>query len=805
MNNNTKNFLSLLSILSLAGSGFLLFLAYMDFASQTHSMMDHYTPLIYMVIFGAMALLSIVSLTVIFGGGSKSGSAENNQLQNLLKHAIQAATNSDKFTKEELEELSDIDVSTQLGHNSIYFFLDRLIRSDVIANQSEASTESPQSKSMFLANMSHEIRTPMNGIIGFVDLLKETNATPQQREFINVIEKSSKNLLGIINNILDLSKIENEKIEIEEVVFDSHKEFEKVVDSFANVASEKGIELVYNVDMNIGNKLKGDSSKISETVKNLLDNAIKFTGFGGKVELNINQVKKDNDNVFVEFSISDTGIGISKDHWDTIFEPFRQASADITHKYGGSGLGLTISKQYVELMGGHIDISSQDGKGSTFSFTVKLVEIPTTDESLKDAFSNLHIGTLVHTPPSSADIALSKYLKYLGVTIKTFNTIEGLQAVTKDPSIDAIIIDTFRAPNDIINSIGQITHGHLILIADSSDSDIIKKNNIDSDNVIPQPLTPTKLVRTLQTKHKINKTKITIEPASTSVVKSTFSGNALVAEDNNINQNLIKSILAGMGLTVELANNGQEALDKRIVNDYDIIFMDIQMPVMDGVEATHAILKYEANNKLSHIPIVALTANALKGDRERFLSEGLDEYVSKPIELSELLYVINKFLGNTAKTHVNTSTNTPAESTNPIELDVADQTQDAPSPIQEPSVAEPKPATDTADNNKVLVAKRSGLSSKIIIKMLTSMDKEITTASTKDEFDAAIGNNNFDIVFTDVEFITAQSHDLLKAAGSKLILPTMPSDPSLLEGLQHREVASILSKDALTSILTTME
>jgi signal transduction histidine kinase/CheY-like chemotaxis protein len=815
------------------GSLYPLYLSYLDYLGGTAPLPGHPDPMIRLALFGTLAVLSLGMLALL--GRVQKGSSDRQaiaQLRKILHKGIAAAEDSGEYTDEEIRRLEQLDLTTPAGIHSAYDFLDDLIESARMDKM--RAIESSEAKSLFLANMSHEIRTPMNGIIGFTELLKNTDATDEQKEFITIIEKSSQNLLGIINNILDLSKIESNKIEIEEVAFESRKEFESAIETFAATAAEKDIDLNYFFDMRIAPKLKGDPAKIREVLINLLNNALKFTPNGGEVTLEIEKTESRDSRAWIRFSVSDTGIGMTPAQIDNIFKPFSQADVDTTRKYGGTGLGLTIAKQYIELMGGTIEVKSEKGKGSTFFFTLPMEEIPVTDGILQNKFSGTRALQHISPEPLPLDEALGRYLDFLGLDVETFVSMEDLhslrQAHANDATFPLVFVDTRHTPDDVLTAIRNLDHSRLVLISDVTHRNIAQEFGVDQDSVIFRPLTPTKLVRTLEAKlHQHTSQKQESIPSS-SVAKAVFDAKALIAEDNLINQKLIQNILESMGLSTDLANNGQEALEKRKANQYDIVFMDIQMPIMDGVEATHAILQYEKESEIPHVPIVALTANALKGDRERFLNEGLDEYVSKPIEMTELLYVLNKFLSD--KATINIDQESPASASDfakkPAASGLSDSLIEPPAPLEEaPATVQniasiqaepsqktgqksdktyPVSAADASPRSSILVAKRSRLSRQILDRLLTSMGYTVETVSDPAEFKETISHGAYRVVFADEEWIDPEVRERLHQANTQVILTANPESPQHLEGLDIVRVDSVLSRDALAAILKkTME
>ncbi|HEX5711053.1 MAG TPA: response regulator [Sulfuricurvum sp.] len=541
-----------------------------------------------------------------------------------------------------------INLDTAAGTAQAYALLERIIEQTM--GDKQFAMEASEAKSMFLANMSHEIRTPLNGIVGFTELLKDTELHDEQREFIEIIEKSSENLLEIINNILDLSKIESNKLEIEDIAFNPLEEFESAVDVYAVRASEKHIDLGCFIDPSLERPLKGDPTKIKEVIINLLSNAVKFTNNGGSVNVDIRRIDSDEEGrARIRFQVKDSGIGVTSEQKSRIFEAFGQADTSITRKYGGTGLGLTISSRFVELMGGKLDLESHPGEGTMFFFTLSFDEIETLNEPLKGSFSN--INAVIHESKTKKKLQstyLKEYLDYLGVSYTTFTEMDELKILERQVNYDLLFIDNDYTNDDELIQFASANE-QTILITKSYYMKKIDSMGLDLFKVLYEPLNSSKIRLVLETyeaeafntrKQKTTRRKKFDEK------NSRFAANVLVAEDNVINQKLIKRTLEDLGLTVTLANNGLEAFEKRKNGEYDLIFMDIQMPVLDGMEATQEILDFEEDHNQHHIPIIALTANALKGDRERFMAIGMDEYTTKPLVRSDIISLLNNFLSH---------------------------------------------------------------------------------------------------------------------------------------------------------------
>ena len=554
----------------------------------------------------------------------------------------------------------EIDFQTTDGIDKGYRIIEIAI--DQIQQDKQIALEASKAKSIFLANMSHEIRTPLNGIIGFTELLKNTNISGEEREFVNIIEKSSENLLEIINNILDLSKIESDKIEVEEILFSPITEFENAVEVFGAKAAEKDIRLSFYMDPSLNNYLSGDPTKIKEVLINLLSNAIKFTSVGGEIDVEIRRVAKVDSlgRTKVQFSVKDNGIGISEEKLKTIFDAFSQADSTITRKYGGTGLGLTISSKFVALMGGKLEVESKEGEGTKFFFTLEFDESPSSEFNFKDGFLEFKCALLANEKDKKLHTQyIYDYLKYFGCDTIFFYHCKEINGLIFREDINFIIVDIDFIEENDIDICKNINLPGILILKSSMQA---QANEYVNENIKPlyEPVNVTKLANILEKQRKLlpkvsslrhdleNFQEGTEKLSAGNEQKQTNDDRiqVLVVEDNDINRKLIKRTLENYNTNVVLATNGQEALDKVKNSKFDIIFMDIAMPVMDGVKALHAILDDELEHGKKHTPIVALTANALKGDRERFLNEGFDEYITKPIKSSSLESILNMFLSD---------------------------------------------------------------------------------------------------------------------------------------------------------------
>ena len=577
---------------------------------------------------------------------------ETGESEEILGCRLWSQENSERVIEASVSLIQDAK-GNPTGFRGIIRDVTRRKQAETLQYAKMAAEAANRSKSEFLANMSHEIRTPLNAIIDLAELLGETDLSSDQHEDLSIIRSSSYSLLALINDVLDFSKIEAGRLELEEVQFGLRDFLGETLKIMAPNAHQKGLELAYWVRPECPDQLIGDPTRLRQILLNLIGNAIKFTR-DGEVVVTVSQKDGGAEDTVLEFSVKDTGIGIAEDKHESIFSAFQQADGSTTRRFGGTGLGLAVSKQLAELMEGRIWVDSVPGKGSEFHFVARLVLQPEAAEATEVSLpKDLEaMNTLVVDDTATTGQIICEMLENWNMAPLSAPGVEEAKMLLKTESnVELLIVDADmpgQGGSELLHwlkSQEDLSYKVVLMLTGGHRQSRADYRNLGAAATVNKPIRPSDLLSAIQIalgRPGLKGDQVSAKPTAEAGPKLAPL-DVLVAEDTPFNQKFITRLLTKWGHRSVVVDNGLLALDRITKQDFDVVFMDVQMPEMDGLSATRAIRDYETGSG-RHIPIIAMTAHAMKEDRERCIQAGMDDYVSKPISPDKLIQSLEELL-----------------------------------------------------------------------------------------------------------------------------------------------------------------